>query len=145
VLRADLSADFDVAKANPTLNADEGILVTTPAVRVPSRHEAFWRIQTVEPGRHRLLLRVGDDTVEKSVTVGDRLQRVSAARTRKFWSRLLHPAEGPITAESPVETIAVAYPARDSWFCGSTIWVFWLVALSFAAAWLLKPVLRVEF
>jgi hypothetical protein len=145
VVRADVSEKVDLTRVHPTLKTSEGVTVTTPPVRVPTEHRVYWRIQAAKPGKHRLQVCVSEDSIEKSVTVGDSLQRVSALRTHAFWPRLLHPAENAIPDESSVRAVAVAYPDRDSWFCGSNVWILWLIALSFVSAWLLKPLFRVQF
>jgi uncharacterized membrane protein (DUF106 family) len=145
VVRADVSENVDLTRVHPTLKSSEGATVVTPPVRVPTKHQVYWRIRAARPGKHRLRVNVGDDTIEKSLTVGDRLLRVSVLRTHAFWSRFLHPAEKAIPADSSIEAVAVSYPDRDSWFCGSNVWILWLIALSFVSAWLLKPIFRVQF
>ena len=61
--------------------------------------------------------------------------RVSALRPGQSWTDiLLYPAEEPFAADSPVESIAIAYPSRSSWTSGTDAWViYWFVA-SFVAA-----------
>src|SRR5262245_39235960 len=45
-----------------------------------SKREVCWKLQAQEKGRHRLVFVIGDQTVEKELTVGDGFMRISSQR-----------------------------------------------------------------
>ena len=129
------------------LEAPPGLEITSPAVRIPDEHEVVWRIRAVAGGTHRLRLRTGGRTIEKSVAVGGRpLTRVAAVASRgSFAKRLLHPGEPPLPGGTAVRTVEVLYRAGSLSAFG--IRVHWLVAylvLSVAFGFALKGVFKVE-
>lgn len=146
VVSAKLAPEVDLLADIPTLETGPGIITETPPVRIPSEHQVLWRVRATEPGRHTFRVRLGEQAVEKTLTVGEHYERVSVLRSNGgFWEALIYPAEGPLPADSVVQAISVAYPDRDSWFCGTTVWVLWLMGLSFVLTFLFKPLLGVEF
>ncbi len=146
VMTAQLTPGHDVTRLNPILEPSEGAVCETAPVRIPSLNQVVWRLRATTPGRHILRLRVGDEVVEKSLDVGDGFRRVSALRSNgSFVDALLHPGEASLPADSAVQSIALDYPARESWFYGETLWLIWLIALSFVVALVVKPALGVEF
>lgn len=129
------------------LEAPPGLEITSPAVRIPDEHEVVWRIRAVAGGAHRLRLRTGGRTIEKSVAVGGRpLTRVAAVASRgSFAKRLLHPGEPPLPDGTAVRTVEVLYRAGSLSAFGFR--VHWLVAylvLSIAFGFALKGVFKVE-
>lgn len=146
VMTAQLTPGHDVTRLNPILEPSEGAVCETPPVRIASLNQVVWLLRATAPGRHVLRLRMGGEVVEKSIDVGDGFRRVSALRSNgSFVDAVLHPGETPLPADSAVQSIALDYPARDSWFYGETFWLIWLIALSFVVALLVKPALGVEF
>ncbi len=139
-------AEEDAPLDATSLDSDRSIVVEAGPVRIPSEARMVWRISGTSPGHHRLRIRVGEEVIGKSITVGGGFERVSLNRSRgSFWSTLIHPAEAPIPTSSALSRIAISYPDRDSWFCGANLWLVWLIAISFVMAFVLKPVFRVEF
>jgi hypothetical protein len=57
---------------------------------------------------------------------------------------ILHPAEKPFNAQSPVRSISVDYPARKSWTSGSDWWIVYFFIASMAFALLFKPIFKVR-
>lgn len=121
----------EIGAARPTvqLEPNDAVEVMVGPVRVPSQHEVCWKIKAQEPGDHRLVFRVGDNTAEKDLVVGDRFTRVSSLRPD--WNAadaLLYPAEEPFERSSPIQSIAIDYPARLGWTSGTgtvgTQWPF---------------------
>src|SRR5207244_9370970 len=89
-----LGADAERAWPNVLLEPAAAVDVTVGPVRVRSKREVCWNIQAREPGYHRLVLHVGDQTGEKELGIGDRFMRVSSLKPDwSFEDVLLHPAE----------------------------------------------------
>jgi len=146
VITARLSPEIDLLSAEPRLEADQDVLAETVALRIPSQNEVLWRVKAGRPGTHTLRLHLAGQNATKTLTVGRRFERVNPLRCSSgFWNRLLHPSEPPLTEGSAVQFISIAYPDRPDWFCGATVWLLWLIGLSFVLAFLVKPLLRVEF
>ena len=66
--------------SNVTLAADVGVVIETPPVRVLSDKEVTWRIRGKQPGKHSIVIRIGDHAVEKEVCVGSASDTVSSRR-----------------------------------------------------------------
>ena len=146
VLSARMAPEIDLLTTSPSLETGDGVAVETPPLRIPSEHQVLWRVRAVTSGTHRVRVRVGQHTAEKTLTAGDHFERVSALRSNGgFGDSLIHPAEPPLPTDSAFQSISLAYPDRESWFCGTTVWMLWLGGVSIGAAFLLKPVVGVEF
>ena len=146
VVTAEFSASTDLAREVPVLIAPEGVTVETPPVRVPAESKVYWRVRGSLAGEHALRIRIGDHEEEKTLTVGRGFRSVNAERTRAgSWRTLLYPAEPPIPAGRAVEAVSIAYPVRDEWVGGVGAWIAWLILCSWILAFVLKPLLRVEF
>ena len=130
----------------------EARLLPTPAVettvgpvRVPSKRMVCWDLRANEPGSHCLTFEVGGERIEKQLAVGDRFMRVSPRRPGWSWSdALLYPEEMPLGHGSPVWAIEIAYPCRDGWASGTGTWLVYWFVVSMAAAFCLRPWLRVH-
>ena len=147
LVKVELAASADPLSLDLRLELPPAVEATAPAVRIPDEHEVVWRIRALAGGRGRLLLRAGDRTIEKTVTVGGGpLTSVSALASRgSFVRRILYPGEPPLPGGTPVRTVEVLYPARRLAAFG--VGVHWLVAylvLSIAFGFALKGVFKVE-
>ena len=114
--------------------------MATPAVWIPTERELAWRLRAKEWGDYELKLRLGDREYSKTAQVSEEVRRRSPERLEAgFWNELLYPAEPPLPKESPLASIALAYPEDAVSVFG---WhVNWLVAffvLSVAIAFALR-------
>jgi len=132
---------------NPrTAELEPGEAVSIEVGSVPGAGEIAWRVRGRTPGRHALRFRIGDSVVEKELVVGKGFERVSAERPGHRWTaQLLHPVEGRLPADSPVESIVVEYPSRDSYIHGEGWWLLTFFVVSLIAALVLSPVFKVRF
>jgi hypothetical protein len=93
------------------LELPPGVALDAPPVRTADG-EAFWRLRAEAPGDHVLSLRVGDETLTKTWSVGGEHRKVAVLRT-KSWEGFLYPGEAPLPAGSAVQTVSLHYPKRD--------------------------------
>ena len=138
--------DADVLAGPARLEAGNGVTVETPAVRMPSASEVAWRIRADAAGEHRLVVHVGDASIETHLIAGDGWGPVPSRRTgRGMIDTLLYPGEPPIAVDHAIEAVEIGYAALDMRAFG---WpVHWLVAffvLSLAFGFALKGPLGVE-
>ncbi|MDY0168746.1 MAG: hypothetical protein RBS80_19510 [Thermoguttaceae bacterium] len=137
----------DAAEALPEVElAGSGDWAPTGSpVRVPPRRMICWNVQAKAPGRHRLSFWIGDAEFDKELAVGDGFMPTSQRRPEWSWTAaLLHPRETPFAANSPVQSIEVAYPGRSSWTSGTDSWLVYWFVVSLLAAFAAKPLLRVD-
>jgi hypothetical protein len=127
------------------LEAPAGVRIETPVVRIPSLHEAVWRVSAEQPGRHDLTVVAGAARVTKEFTTAPGVVRRSAVRPEgSVFNQAVHPAERPTPSGSAIESITVTYPTRSIGFFGWNI--HWLVAyfgLSLVFALFLRPWVKV--
>lgn len=140
-LNGDIGDALPVVLLQPTDAAE----VTAGPIRVFSRREIYWSIRADERGYHRLVIDVEGRPYDKELAVGNGYMRVSAIRPAWCWTDiLLYPAERPFSLESPVGSIRIDYPRRDSWTSGTDRWVIYWFAASLVAALCFRPWLRVN-
>jgi hypothetical protein len=111
LLEVKLDPKSGVSPRELRLELPPGVALDAPPVRTADG-EAFWRLRAEAPGDHVLLLRVGEETLRKTWSVGGEPRKVPVLRT-KSWEAFLYPGEAPLAGGSPVESIALAYPERD--------------------------------
>jgi hypothetical protein len=127
------------------LEAPAGVAVETPGVRVASLREVAWRVRPAEPGHYRLLVRAGDETVEKELRVGGAWGATSSRRTGKgLLDVLLYPGEPPVPSGAVV-SVEVAYrPLELQLFGWPLNWLVVFFLLSILAGFAFRRVLGVE-
>lgn len=122
-----------------------GAEVIVGPVRIISENEVSWTIRAGQPGQHEIIFRVGDQQIEKSLTVGSGLIAVSGIRPGWTWHKILeYPAEKPLPADSGVKAISISYPDRQSYTHGTNWWVGFLFLASIVAGLLVKPFFKVR-
>ncbi len=128
------------------LTAPEGVRVETPAVRIPSKGEASWRIRPELPGFYTLKIKAGDTAAEKELVVGPDWGNVSSLRTGESLGQLLlYPGEPPIPSSSPIQSIYVNYPPLVISVLGWNIhWLVLFFVLSVVFGFAFKGIFGVE-
>jgi hypothetical protein len=111
LLEVKLDPKQGVSPRELRLELPPGVSLDAPPVRTPDG-EAFWRLRAEAPGDHVLSLRVGDETITKTWSVGGEHRKVPVLRT-KSWEAFLYPGEAPLAGGSPVQSVALAHPERD--------------------------------
>jgi hypothetical protein len=135
VVTMTISGDAADAWPDVRLEGTSAVEPTLGPVRVRSERVVCWNIAARAEGTHRLTFSVDGKPVEKELAVGDGFLRTSALRPAWNWTdALLYPRERPFPTASPVQSIAIEYPPRDSWITGSNAWViYWTIASTVAA------------
>jgi len=114
-------------------------------VRVFNKKEIFWKIKPVDEGNHNLIFHIGDRRYEKQLAVGEGFMRLSPKRPgADFADILLYPLEKPFTSDSPVHSISIDYPERDSRIYGTDWWIVYFFVASMVFAFLFKPLIKVR-
>jgi hypothetical protein len=123
-----------------------GIVITAPPVHIPADNEVTWRLTGTQEGKFDLKIAAGGQSVDKNLSVGNGLSRVSPVRMRgKFWERIFSSAESALPDSSPIESIAIAYPERTIDVFGyemNWIWLFFI--LSMIAGFIFKELLGIQ-
>jgi uncharacterized membrane protein (DUF106 family) len=123
-----------------SLEVPPGLLLDTPAVRLPGANEVVWRLRPTQAGEYDLRVTVGAESYTKRVQVAGGVVRRSPVRLEgSFWNQLLYPSEPPLPDEGPVSAITVAYREQDlAVFGWSLNWMVWYFALSLIFAFALR-------
>ncbi|MCX7591213.1 MAG: hypothetical protein N2255_06245 [Kiritimatiellae bacterium] len=142
-----LKESFPVTHHQVSLTEGETVFTNSLAVRDAARNEVHWQIRTTRAGTDWIELTVNGHTVRKSVTVSNGPAFLSPVRTsRGFWRELLHPGEPPLSDESPVAEIRIAYPLTvlrlGRW---NVNWMFFHLVLTLLTMLILGKALGVEF
>ncbi|NLX94576.1 MAG: protease inhibitor I42 family protein [Rhodopirellula sp.] len=145
VVSLELNGDIGDAWPEMRLRPTDAAEVTAGPVRMFSQGEVCWSIRARKSGYHRLVIDVEGRPYEKELAVGNGYMQVSAVRPAWCWTDiLLYPAERPFSPESPVQSIRIDYPRRDSWTSGADRWAIYWFAASLVAALCFRPWLRVN-
>ena len=119
---------------------------SAPAVHVPKDKEVVWLVVAGRAGRYDIHIAAAGQTVSKQVVVAPGLARLSPARLKdNFWERMLTSGEPALADNSPVQSIAINYPAREisfAWMEWNWIILFFVVSL--VAGFIFKSVLGIQ-
>jgi len=138
-------SDSDLA-SSVELEPTTAIQTTIGPVHVWSKHEVCWNIHACRDGYHHLLFRVGKQTVQKELAIGNGFMRVSKLRPGWRWlDALVNPWEKPFDADCPVQSIEIDYPDRSSWTSGTDTWVIYWFIVSMVAGFCFRRPLNVNF
>jgi uncharacterized membrane protein (DUF106 family) len=149
LLRVELT-ETGGSRPDLVIDVPEGLHLETPAVWVPSLGEFNWELAADSPGDYQLGFTLGGATETKTVSVTDRIVRLSPERPPKaFMDQLEWPSEPPLPSSSSIRRITIAYPeATMSLLSWSWQWSFaWMVVffvLTMVFAFALKKPMGVE-
>jgi hypothetical protein len=133
-----MTADWDPSAPAPELIAPSSVTVLGPPVRAAAAREVSWRIVPFSPVSERLQFRFKGQEVSKRIEAGDRHRFVTGRRVRSVWGTIFSPGETRMRADF-AEWIDVSYPAVSMRLFGFRVnWLVWFLAVSMAAALLLK-------
>jgi hypothetical protein len=128
------------------LQLPPGLASSAPAVHVPGDKQIVWRVVAQREGRYDVDVTAAGQTVSKQVVVSPGLARISPVRLRgNFWERMFTSGEPALADNSPVQSIAIAYPPRVigfAWMEWNWIVLFFVVSL--IAGFIFKSVLGIQ-
>ena len=139
------------AGARPALTIDappDGLRIETPGVWVPSLREMAWRVSALRGGEFSLSVTLpSTQAATKQVLIGNSLAaRATVRPDAAIGEQFAYPVEAPLPADSAIEAITIAYPARAIGVLGVPLhWVVLFLVLSMAFALLLRPLFGVVF
>jgi len=141
---SDDNADF---LKDINIEADKGLVVETPPLKLPNEKEINWRIRAYESGEHNLIFDISGDKFRKSVIVSNgELRRVSPIVASSLWDTFLNPGEEPIAENFLVKRIEVDYPPRSIEIFGWEFhWLLVFFVLTMIFGFALKGLFRVDF
>lgn len=132
--------------AAPQLASGSGFETTVGPVRVPSQNMVCWNIRGTHEGLHQLQFDIGRHRFEKELAVGDGYMPVSLERPAWTLKPVVeNPREAPFPPDSRIQSIAIDYPDRTGHIIGIPLWAVYWFAASMVAAFLVKPILKVNF
>ena len=141
LVRDTASLDLPIA-----LDVPDGVTVETPPVRIRSTREIAWRLRVDRPGTYALVVRIGDETLEKQLVGGEGWGPVVQRRTgHGMLDTLLYPGEPPIAASHGLEAVEISYAPLEMSLLGFGVdWHIGFLILSMAFGFAFKGVLGVE-
>jgi len=118
---------------------------TKGPVRIVTQKEVLWELKALKPGQHELVFAIDGKKYTKQFAAGDGFTKVSLMRPGRDLAKLmLHPLEKPFSKDSPVASITIDYPDRDSKVCGTDWWIFYFFICSMVFAFAFKPFMNVR-
>jgi hypothetical protein len=144
-------APTDAARPKPglRLEAPAGIEITTDGMWIPLESELVWRVSAREPGRYELRFVDGSGfATTKTIVASDRVVRRSPLKVNAgdWLKQIAYPAETPLPADGPIQSIELAYPEADvSLFGWKTHWLIAFMVISIVGAFALRGPLGVTF
>ncbi|MCP2619638.1 hypothetical protein NLC35_00075 [Candidatus Aminicenantes bacterium AC-334-K16] len=151
IVKVKVQPGLDLLELPLTLTTTSGIVVETPPLRIEEVGEIDWRIKALQPGKHSLVVKIGEESsLTKEILVApaatERLTRLSPLRpSARFLSSLLFPVEKPLPPETVLQEIEVIYPAGNFRLLGLSIhWIIVYFILAIAFGFALKRFVGVE-
>jgi len=147
LLKVHVRDQVQASQLEATLEAPDGVKVDTPAVRIDGEDEVDWRISGAKPGVHELQVRLGSESITKSIAVQQSaLSRISPSRSGgNVLDRLLAPGEPGLAGSTQVKGVDVTYPgARLNAFGWHVHWLVAYFVLSIVFGFALKGLFGVE-
>jgi uncharacterized membrane protein (DUF106 family) len=145
VLTVELNGNVDESWPMVNIEGDPAFEVTLGPVKILSRRQICWEIKALQNGYSRIMLRAGQQQIEKDLAVGDGLMRISSKRPGWEWTDILmNPAEKPFPPDSIVRSVSIRYPDRPVLASGSNRWLAYFFVASIAFAFILKPLVKVR-
>ncbi len=132
-------------KPQASLDLPAGVSVETPSLWTEGDRTLSWRLRVDQPGDYVIGVQIGGQRFDKELRGGRDLQRRSPVRPGSSWlAQFVYPAEAPLPASVPVESIAINFAPAEVALPGWTVremvgvpaWmtVFFLFSIVFAFA-----------
>jgi hypothetical protein len=123
----DESVDFDAAEVR--LEVPEGLSIDQGPVRIPSRHEYFYRLSVDDSGHYDLGVVVNGERFTKSIDAEEDLAIVSTGRFKSTRTRdaFESPGESPWPANALLAAVEVQHDGRKDMLGINGSWWPWLI------------------
>ncbi|MEW5944820.1 MAG: hypothetical protein AB1742_01345 [bacterium] len=146
VISMKVDAGAALTAADVKLTVPDGLRVDAPFFRASDMGEIAWRLTVEAPGRYEVGISVGGAVLAKEVVAGAGVMKVSPVRRRGgFWSAFAGGGEPPLPPDGPVESVRIAYGAREDAFFGWKMhWVVPFFLLTLISGFGLRGLFRVE-
>ena len=145
VMTVELNGNIEELWPTVSIEPDPAFEVTLGPVRIFSKRQICWEIRALQNGYSRIMLRAGQQQIEKDLAVGDGLMRISSRRPAWRWLDMLtHPAEKPLPPDSVVRSVSIRYHDRPASACGADWWLAYFFVASIVFAFILKPLVNVR-
>ena len=123
-----------------------GLSRETPALRIDSTAEIFWRLRADGPGDYPVTIRLGNEGVNKRVVVAEEGQKISPFIFRSNdIQALAYPMEPHLDAETIVSEIGIEYPRNLVEFGGLSSASWALFGMCLVLGLLLRRFFKVTF
>lgn len=145
VMTVQLNGNIEDPWPTVSIEPEPAFDVTLGPVKIFSKRQICWEIEALQNGYSRIMLRVGQQQIEKDLAVGDGLMRISSKRPGWEWTDiLLNPVEGPLRPDSIVRSVSIRYPDRPASASGADWWLAYFFVASMVFAFILKPLCKVR-
>ena len=130
---------------NTSLRVGEGLKIITPALRIDKLNEVDWKIQALNPGTHKIDIRVAGENYSKEIVVAAKAENLTPIRPKSFLLSILYPGEDLLPSKSKVESIEVAYLSGSVQMFGYHFhWLLVFCIVSIISGLAFKRILKVE-
>lgn len=137
VVSVTVDTQKQASQLQDVMSLPEGLLQETPALRINSTGETFWRISGVTPGKYEVTFSIEGQSFEKQVVVDPHSSHLSPSVYRASDFRTLgSPAEPALADDLPVSSVTLNYPRASAEFAGlsSASWLLFAFTLIFGFA-----------
>lgn len=147
IVKAVLKPGLSTMNSPVILQAPDGIIIETPALRIASLGEVDWRLHGEKEGKFELNFSVDGKGFKKNLHIlNSRLTAIGVKRVgSSFYSLLLNHYEPELPDSSPFISLNIIYPARTLKIIGIGMhWIIWFFILSLVFSFAFKGVFHVE-
>ena len=136
IVTVSVVSDRPVSRLPVGLETDAGLRIATPALRVDSANEIYWRVRPVEAGVHTLNLKVDGERAQRIVKADAAEGAMTTTYRAGDVRTLLYPLETALPSDGPIASMSIDYPrARGEWAGLSSIsWLFFVMVMLYAFA-----------
>jgi len=129
------------------LEADKGLVVETPPLRITETGEVDWRVRADTPGDHYVTLRTAGHSVRKKIVVSQEgfVRLTPSMVGTSVMDLILNPGEDPIEPDVFINKIEIGYPAREIRVFGwLNHWLVLFFVISIAGGFAFRKIMKTE-
>lgn len=145
ILSITVDSEVPVSSLEADIFLPFGLTLETPPLRSDQTGEVFWRIGAAEPGRHTVVIRIGENNITRQVVVGDQRKLWPSAYRAGDWRVLGSPAEPSLASEGDIVRTEVSYARARDEFLGLSSATWWLLGFTLLFGFALRGFFGVTF